>query len=187
MFDSRKPLGAFAALALTAALIPAPSAAADKALSYVAPIMSAAGAKVGMARFIPVPGGGTQITLSVTGLPPGVHGVHIHEIGSCNGIRDTQGVKTDFGAAGGHFDPMGTKMHKGPDGGGHAGDLPALTVDELGNGGMAYFAKGLTTSGSDSIVGRAIVIHQNPDNYTDTPPNGGSGPRIACGEIGAAM
>ena len=35
-----------------------------------------------------------------------------------------------------------------------------------------------------NIVGRAIVIHANEDNYTDTPPLGGSGPRIACGEIG---
>ena len=31
------------------------------------------------------------------------------------------------------------------------------------------------------LVGKPLVIHANRDNLTDTPPNGGSGRRIACG------
>jgi len=137
-----------------------------------------------MATFVGVDNG-TQITVDVTNLPPGMHGIHIHEFGSCNALRDTAGAVTPFGSAGNHFDPAATKMHKGPDGGGHAGDLPMLHVDVNGNGRLAFFNSAVMTSGPNTIVGRSIVIHANPDNYTDTPPGGGSGGRIACGEIGA--
>jgi Cu-Zn family superoxide dismutase len=160
--------------------------ASAQPISFQAPIMSAAGTSVGMARFVAVDGG-VQITISVHDLPPGAHGLHIHEFGSCNPLRDTNGKVTPFGAAGGHFDPAMTNMHKGPDGGGHAGDLPNLIVDQAGNGGLAYFAPALHVSGADSIVGRSIMIHANTDNYSDTPPLGGSGARIACGEIGASV
>src|SRR6185503_14298359 len=36
------------------------------------------------------------ITVSVTGLKAGMHGVHLHAVGKCT---------PDFAAAGGHFDP----------------------------------------------------------------------------------
>jgi Cu-Zn family superoxide dismutase len=176
-----KWIGVIAGLVLLGGIGPAAIAATN---TYDAPIMSAAGKLVGDARFIGQSGGGTEIIVHVSGLPPGQHGMHIHEIGSCNALRDMAGVATPFGAAGGHFDPKHTGHHLGPNGGGHAGDLPMITVDAAGNGGFAYFAQGLDVTGTDTIVGRSIVIHANPDNYTDTPPLGGSGPRIACGEIG---
>jgi Cu-Zn family superoxide dismutase len=162
------------------------AASAAPAPTFQAPIFSAAGKKIGMATFIGVDTGGVQIHIVVSGLPPGMHGLHLHEFGSCNPLRDTNGVVTPFGAAGGHFDPEMTKSHKGPGGGGHAGDLPNLKVDDAGNGGLAYYAPDLRVSGPNSIVGRSIMIHANPDNYTDMPMNGGSGGRIACGEIGAS-
>ena len=80
---------------------------------------------------------------------------------------------------------MGTNMHKGPDGGGHAGDLPVLHADASGNARLAFFDSNVTVGGPNTIVGRSIVIHALPDNFTDTPPNGGSGGRVACGEINA--
>ncbi|MBV8601408.1 MAG: superoxide dismutase family protein [Candidatus Eremiobacteraeota bacterium] len=183
MVDSRKTIGL---LAILACALAGPSAVAFAApQTFDAPIFNVAGKQIGDARFIGQPGGGTQIIINVSGLPPGQHGMHIHEVGSCLAIRDTQGVATPFAAAGGHFDPAHTGHHLGPNGGGHAGDLPNLTIDSAGNGGLAYYAPSLQVSGSDTIVGRSIVIHANPDNYTDTPPVGGSGGRIACGEIGA--
>jgi superoxide dismutase, Cu-Zn family len=34
------------------------------------------------------------------------------------------------------------------------------------------------------LKGRSLIIHANPDNYSDQPePLGGSGARIACGVI----
>ncbi|GAC1404628.1 MAG: superoxide dismutase family protein [Candidatus Velthaea sp.] len=178
---------AAAALSAAAVLIGGPGVAfAAKAPTFMANVVDTTGKKIGFARFVGVDAGGTQITVDVSGLPPGKHGLHIHEFGSCNAVRDTAGVPTAFGGAGAHYDPAMTKMHKGPDGGGHAGDLPVLDVDDAGNARLAFYAAGLSVKGAQSIVGRAIVIHANPDDYTDVPPNGGSGARIACGEIGAA-
>lgn len=154
--------------------------------TFAAYIVDAAGKAVGTATFIGIAGGGTQIRVEVAGLPAGTHGMHIHEFGSCNALRDTSGKATPFGTAGGHFDPGMTGHHLGPNGGGHAGDLPVLDVDAAGNAATTFYAPGLKVSGPQSIVGRSIVIHANADNYSDAPPNGGSGDRIACGEIGAA-
>ena len=182
----RTLIGISAGMALACTLLPASGALGAMPPSFVASIVDVTGKQVGIARFFAVQGGGTEVVVHVSGLPPGNHGLHIHEFGSCNALRDTSGAATPFGAAGGHFDPGHTGHHLGPGGGGHAGDLPMLAVDSGGTGGLAYYAANLQTSGADSIVGRSIVIHANPDNYTDTPANGGSGGRIACGEIGAA-
>jgi superoxide dismutase, Cu-Zn family len=60
-----------------------------------------------------------EVTGSVQGLPPGKHGMHVHEVGSC--------VGPSFTSAGGHFDP-GPNGNSSPDGNHpfHAGDLPNL-------------------------------------------------------------
>jgi Cu-Zn family superoxide dismutase len=39
--------------------------------------------------------------------------------------------------------------------------------------------------GPNSIVGRGLVIHADPDDYT-TQPSGNSGARLACGVIRAS-
>jgi Cu-Zn family superoxide dismutase len=178
----------FAATALGAAVLAtAGSVQAAKPLTYQAVLLSsAAGApRIGTATFVQIPGAGVQITVEVTGLPPGLHGIHIHSDGSC-APTVAAGVTTPFGGAGAHFDPAMTKMHKGPDGGGHAGDLPNLDVDTNGNARLATYDANVTlTPGPNSIAGRSLIIHANTDNYTDTPPNGGSGGRIACGTIDA--
>src|SRR5689334_2159510 len=49
--------------------------------------------------------GGATIKTALKGLPPGPHGFHIHENGSCQpGTANNQPVPA--GAAGGHFDPQ---------------------------------------------------------------------------------
>jgi len=152
--------------------------------TFAAYIYDTTGKQLGQALFLDVDNG-VQVRIDVTDLPPGAHGMHIHEVGSCNPLRDMQGKATPFGAAGGHFDPQGTAHHLGPNGPGHAGDLPNLLADEAGHARTTFFDDRLSVrDGPTNIVGRAIVIHANEDNYTDTPPLGGSGPRIACGEIG---
>src|ERR1041385_5896044 len=64
--------------------------------------------------------GGVKLTTALEGLPPGEHGFHLHEQGSCvPGVKD--GKPSAGEGAGGHFDPAATKAHKGPGGGGHTG------------------------------------------------------------------
>jgi Cu-Zn family superoxide dismutase len=61
-----------------------------------------------------------------------------------------------------------------------------LNVSLSGHGRETFYDDRLSVvPGPTNIVGRSIVIHANADNYTDTPPNGGSGARVACGEIDA--
>ena len=67
-----------------------------------------------------------EITLTVSGLKPGMHGVHLHAVGKC---------EPDFTAAGGHFDP-GPSGNPDPDANHpfHMGDIPNLEVGANGRG-----------------------------------------------------
>lgn len=115
--------------------------------------------------------GGLLVKPNLHGLPPGPHGFHIHQNPSCqNGGM----------AAGGHLDPKQTNMHLGPYGEGHLGDLPVLYVNADGDARSSLIAPHLNI---EKIEGRSVVIHAGGDNYTDAPPSGGGGPRIACGII----
>ena len=85
-------------------------------------------------------------------------------------------------AAGGHYDPAGSKRHSAPWGDGHLGDLPALSVDANGNT-SPVLAPRLKMA---DLKGRALMIHAGGDNYADQPaPLGGGGVRWACGVIQA--
>ena len=111
-----------------------------------------------------------------SGLKPNAEqGFHVHEKGDCSAPDATN--------AGGHFNPE-TKMHGMPDSGmNYAGDLPNIKSDA--NGKAVYSAKlhGFTVNaGPTGIVGRAVVVHRDPDDYKSQPA-GNSGPRIACGVI----
>ncbi len=123
---------------------------------------------------------GVELDTNLKGLPPGEHGFHLHENGSC-APADKEGTPTAAQAAGGHFDPEGTKAHKGPGGGGHKGDLPKLEVSAKGSATAKLKVVGLKLA---DMRGKALVIHEGGDNYSDTPkPLGGGGGRIACGVV----
>ena len=141
------------------------------------------GAPVGTVTFAAGPGGkGVVITPNLKGLPPGVHGFHIHEFANC-GAKEKDGKLSAAEMAGDHYDPKKTKSHGGATGNGHLGDLPPLTVDAQGNAKQAMIAPRL----SIKDLGRhSVVIHEGGDNQSDQPkPNGGGGTRIACGIIAA--
>lgn len=115
---------------------------------------------------------GLQFTVNLRGLIPGRHGFHVHETGSC----------ADMGkAAGGHFDPDGTHEHRGPQGKGHLGDLPALTIGAKGTDTESFVTPRLKSL--SDIKGRSLIIHAGGDNYSDNPQLGGGGDRVACGVI----
>ncbi len=112
---------------------------------------------------------GLLITPDLNTFPPGVHGMHIHENPSC----------ADSGmAAGGHWDPQHSGKHLGPyNDQGHLGDLPALTVSDDSNATLPVLAPRLKVK---DLRGHSLIIHAGADNYSDTPPMGGGGARIAC-------
>ena len=100
-----------------------------------------------------------QVVLTVQNAPPGMHGVHIHGTGRCEG--------PDFKSAGGHFDP-GPAGNPDPDVNHpyHMGDLPNITVNAAGTGQYNVFSTRVTMGGPTGLFdadGSAIVIHQNLD------------------------
>lgn len=122
---------------------------------------------------------GTLVTIKVFGLPPyfpaksgqdpiGPLGFHLHENGTCK-IGDPL---DPFLAAGGHYNPC-NEPH-----GNHAGDFPVL----FSNDGFAYMQFFTNKFCVKEIIGKSVIIHQNPDDYR-TQPSGDSGRRLACGII----
>jgi Cu-Zn family superoxide dismutase len=117
-----------------------------------------------------------RVHATVTGLAPGSeHGMHVHEVGDCSA--------GDATSAGGHFNPHGMAHAHYTAAERHAGDLPPLKADARGR---AEFEADLDmislTGGPGLIVGRAVVVHANADDFR-TQPAGNSGARIACGVI----
>ena len=122
--------------------------------------------------------GGVAMKVSVSGVADGEHGFHVHEKGDCGPGKKDGKIEAGL-AAGSHYDPHATKSHKGPDGGGHEGDLPKLTAA----GGKIEQTVKLDGIKLADIAGRSLMIHEGGDNYSDNPENGGGKGRIACGVI----
>jgi Cu-Zn family superoxide dismutase len=139
------------------------------------------GKSVGIATFREV-ADGVVIDVDAKGLTPGLHAVHVHTVGKCEGPA--------FTSAGGHFNPAqkkhGLKSPEGP----HAGDMPNMYVAKDGVGRFEVLADNITLKSGDRSVfdadGSALVIHAGADdNMTD--PTGNSGDRVACGVITAGQ
>lgn len=116
------------------------------------------------------------IAAKLVGLKPnGEHGFHVHEKGDCS--------SGDGMSAGGHFNPRAKAHAHHGSADRHAGDMPNIRADALGNATYSFETDLFTvTDGSASVVGKAVVIHRDPDDYKSQPA-GNSGPRIACGVV----
>jgi Cu-Zn family superoxide dismutase len=164
------------ALAVLVALA-LPLAAHAASPSATATLKNPDGKDVGHATFA-AKKGGVKIQVTVAGLSPGKHGIHLHEVGKCD--------PPDFKSAGAHVNPAerhhGLENPEGP----HAGDLPNLFVGTDGKAKASFTAKGVSLSdGKGSLLGpegSAIVIHAAPDDMR-TDPAGNSGARVVCGII----
>jgi Cu-Zn family superoxide dismutase len=123
-------------------------------------------------------GSKVRVVVYVQGLKPGQeHGLHIHEVGDCS---SGDGMSTK-----GHFNPFGRPHGNPASPERHAGDLPALKADKAGRAKVDVEMDIITvTPGPASIVGRAVIVHADPDDYK-TQPTGNAGARIACGVIRA--
>ena len=112
--------------------------------------------------------GCVRIVARISGLPreskTGFFAFHIHQGESCSG--------TDFSETGGHYNPDNQAHPK------HPGDLPPL-LECRGN---AYLSVKTDRFRVKDIIGRAVVIHSDPDDFR-TQPAGNAGKKIACGVI----
>ena len=166
---------AFAALAvapLTGCVTDEPKGGAPMTL------VDGAGRAVGTVRAWQTAGGVT-FRLDASGLPHGIHGVHVHSVGRCD--------LPDFASAGPHWNPASRKHGANNPAGPHGGDLPNVEVAANGVLGAAVSLPGasLTAAGPGVLLdadGASIVLHASADDYA-TDPSGNSGARIACAVI----
>jgi Cu-Zn family superoxide dismutase len=113
---------------------------------------------------------GSLLVADVEGIPfSGFYGFHIHQHGPCI----TGEGYTGFHNVGGHFTTVENAPHPY-----HAGDLPVLMA-YLGHAYMIVYTDRFKPK---DILGRAIIIHEWPDDYR-TQPTGDAGQHIGCGTV----
>ena len=140
------------------------------------PLVNSAGQSVGTVRAWQTAGGVT-FRIDATGLPHGVHGLHVHAVGRCDGPK--------FDSAGPHWNPAERKHGTNNPAGPHAGDIRNVIVAANGTLGETVTLSGanLLGPGAAGVLldtdGAALVLHAAADDYA-TDPSGNSGARIAC-------
>ncbi|KAK6941984.1 Superoxide dismutase, copper/zinc binding domain, partial [Dillenia turbinata] len=131
----------------------------------------------GSVHFAQDPSGITRVTGRVSGLSPGLHGFHIHSLGdTTNGCNST----------GPHFNPL-KKNHGAPsDSERHAGDLGNILAGPDGVAEISITDTQIPLIGQHSILGRAVVVHADPDDlgrggHELSKTTGNAGARVGCG------
>lgn len=133
----------------------------------------------GIVRFSDAGGaGGVKVTADVDGLEPNSeHGFHIHEFGDA--------TSADGMSAGGHFNPDKHQHGKPNEPTSHPGDMGNLKADDKGHAHVEITLNQASISGKNAILGRGVIVHAKPDDFSQ--PVGNAGPRIGIGVIGVAQ
>lgn len=124
----------------------------------------------GLVKFYSTDYEGVLVEAEIFGLPniktsgsTNFYAMHIHEHGDCT---------PPFDRTGRHYTRDG-ELHPQ-----HTGDMIPL----LGNQGYAWCAFYNKRFVIPEIIGRSVIIHAMPDDFT-TQPSGNSGEKIGCGVI----
>src|SRR3954468_5712498 len=152
------------AIAAVAASLAACQSASQQSQQSQEPLMATAALKpskgskaFGEATFEQVGDNKVHVLVNAQGLDPNQeHGFHIHEVGDCS---SGDGMSTK-----GHFNPT-AKPHGHPSAGEHhAGGLPPANAPQGGRARLEADLDGVTLApGPNSIVGRGVIIHADPD------------------------
>ncbi|GAM99527.1 superoxide dismutase [Cu-Zn] precursor [alpha proteobacterium U9-1i] len=147
-------------------------------------IVAADGRPIGQAQFLEAPRGVMiRLEFQAGALPPGWHGLHLHNVGNCSDFAE------GFRASGDHLGHGERVQHglmnpAGPD----AGDLPNLFSAPAGPFAAEFYSDAITLTSADGRAnlldgdGTALVIHASADDQT-SQPIGGAGARIACAAV----
>ncbi len=166
-----------AGLLITAIVATAALAQDNGARHASAALLDPAGNVVGEVKFTEDAAGKLHVNVKVEGISPGLHGIHLHAVGSCS---------PTFAAAGGHHNPLARQHGLDNPSGAHSGDLPNLTVNGAGRGHLDAVSDRATLSPGPVTLfdadGSSVIIHAAEDDQV-TDPTGNSGARIACGVI----
>jgi Cu-Zn family superoxide dismutase len=120
---------------------------------------------------------GVHVLAKLSGLEPGMHGFHVHELGDCSAPDGT--------SAGGHYNPKGEPHGAPTDAHRHTGDLGNVEASAEGTATLDWVDPNVALSGERSVLGRGVIVHAKKDDLK-TQPTGDAGARVACGVIGAA-
>lgn len=149
-------------------------------------IVGGDGQAVGQATFTEAPTGVLiRMEFLERRLPPGWHGLHLHDRGDCSDFA------SGFRASGAHVTLNHRVQHgllnrRGPE----AGDLPNIHASPSGNFGAEVFSPYVTLHSArignrlpllDSD-GAALMIHADADDH-QAQPIGNAGARIACAAL----
>ena len=166
-------------LVLTAAaatLLPLAALAEAHTGPMTAEIVGADGTAIGSIEIMAAPSGMNHIVVTAEGIEPGVHGIHLHETGLCEG---------DFTSAGGHI--AGDAQHGVMvEGGPHPGDMPNAHVQDDGVLAVEVFSDAFSIE--EHLMdadGSAFIIHAGADDYA-SQPSGEAGARVGCAVIAPA-
>jgi Cu-Zn family superoxide dismutase len=142
-------------------------------------LKDAEGEELGTVKFMKIDEG-IKVSAKLEGLSEGKHGFHVHENGKCEA--------PDFKSAGGHFapnkSPHGAPDHDPPKR--HTGDLGNVEANADGVATYERIDKVLAFSGTNNILGKAVILHKGTDDLK-SQPSGAAGPRRACGVIQKGM
>jgi Cu-Zn family superoxide dismutase len=114
---------------------------------------------------------GVLVEVELTDLPPGPHGIHIHQTGAC---------APDFEAAGEHLAPKGGEHGFAQTESPHSGDLPNLVVAADGTANAEFMNWRLSFDDLLDDDSSAVIVHAREDTYMDPDS---AGERFACGVV----
>jgi len=123
-----------------------------------------------------------EVSGNITGLTPGSHGFHIHQLGdTSNGCASMAG----------HFNPLQLKHGAPTDSYRHVGDLGNIEADNDGVAIVKITDSQLSLNGLNSIIGRGVVVHAGRDDMgrggdEGSLKTGNAGGRVGCGVVARA-
>jgi Cu-Zn family superoxide dismutase len=149
-------------------------------------VVAGDGRAIGQATFTEAPTGVLiRLEFAAGGLPPGWHGLHLHDRGDCSDFA------AGFQASGGHITLNHRVQHgllnrRGPE----AGDLPNIFVSPNAIHGGEMFSPYVTLHNARignrlpllDADGAALLVHETADNHSDQPI-GNAGARVACAAL----